>query len=50
MPESKVPFRTGPLTASEGIQETVVTEDSMRMEPSLVVRATLNDRAAPVQG
>ena len=31
MPESKVPLRTGPETASEGIQDTVVTDDSMRM-------------------
>src|SRR4051812_31241983 len=31
MPESNVPFRTAPVTASEGIHETLVTDDSTRM-------------------
>src|SRR5436190_9301606 len=31
MPESNVPFRTAPVTASDGIHETLVTEDSTRM-------------------
>src|SRR5829696_7625930 len=31
MPESNVPFRTAPVTASDGIHETLVTDDSTRM-------------------
>src|SRR5689334_17510419 len=31
MPESKVPFRTAPVTASDGIHETLVTDDSTRI-------------------
>src|SRR5438105_8744582 len=33
MPESKVPLRTGPVTASDGIHDTVVTDDSTLMSP-----------------
>src|SRR5438876_10333005 len=31
MPASNVPLRTAPVTASEGIHDTLVTDDSIRM-------------------
>src|SRR3954453_11186787 len=34
MPEATVPFRTAPVTASDGIHETLVTDDSTRMSAS----------------
>ncbi len=31
MPESNVPLSTAPVTASDGIHDTLVTDDSTRM-------------------